>query len=177
MKKILIINIFGIGDVLFTTPLVRNIREAFPDAYIGYVCNKRAQAVLGNNPHINKIFIYERDDYYALYKTSKIQFLKKFSASLSEIKKERFDVVFDFSMSRSSSFLMWFLGIKQRIGLNYKNRGALLTTKINIDGFEGKHVVEYYLELLERLRIPIRSRQMDVFSDTRRPGVGQRNFG
>ena len=163
MNRILIINIFGIGDVLFTTPLVRNIRESFPDAYIGYICNKRAQTVLQNNPRINKLFIYERDDYCALYKGSKIQFLKKFAAALREIKKENFDVVFDFSLNRFSSLLMCFLGIKKRIGFNYKNRSVFLNTKININGFEGKHVAEYYLSLLERLGLTVRSREMEVF--------------
>ena len=31
-KKILLINIFGIGDVLFTTPLISNLKQKFPDS-------------------------------------------------------------------------------------------------------------------------------------------------
>ena len=86
MKRFLIINIFGIGDVLFTTPLVRNIKKSIPEAYIGYICNKRAVAVLEGNPNINKIFIYEKDDYREIYKRSKIQFVKKIRDSLKDIK-------------------------------------------------------------------------------------------
>jgi hypothetical protein len=57
MKKILIINIFGIGDVLFTTPLIRNLKEHFPSCFIGYVCGKRAYDVLKDNHSIDKLFI------------------------------------------------------------------------------------------------------------------------
>jgi len=68
LNKILIINNFGIGDVLFTTPLIRNIRANYPDAFIGYVCSLRASSVLENNPCLNKIYIYEKDDYRVLWK-------------------------------------------------------------------------------------------------------------
>ena len=47
------------------------------------------------------------------------------------------------------------IGIKKRIGLNYKNRGKFLTQKIDIEDFDNKHVVEYYLDLLRLLDINI----------------------
>ena len=59
-KRILIINIFGIGDVLFTTPMISNLKESDPDAYLGYVCNRRTATVLESNPKVDKIFVYER---------------------------------------------------------------------------------------------------------------------
>ena len=39
MKKILIINPYGIGDVLFTTPVISNLRRAYPQATIAYLAN------------------------------------------------------------------------------------------------------------------------------------------
>ncbi len=66
-SKILIINIFGIGDVLFTTPLISNIKKSAPKTSIHYLCNKRSQAVLQNNTKIDKIFVYERDEFYDIY--------------------------------------------------------------------------------------------------------------
>ena len=61
-RKILIINIFGIGDVLFTTPIISNIKENLPDCFIGYVCNKRTAPVLTSNPKVDKVFIFEKDE-------------------------------------------------------------------------------------------------------------------
>jgi len=63
-KKILIINIFGIGDVLFTTPLISNLKAKYPDLYIGYLCNKRTASVLERNPGVDRIFVYDRDEFY-----------------------------------------------------------------------------------------------------------------
>ncbi|MCK5580191.1 MAG: glycosyltransferase family 9 protein, partial [Candidatus Omnitrophica bacterium] len=161
-KKILIINIFGIGDVLFSTPLIRSIKESFPESFVGFVCNKRAYDVLKDNPCVDKLFIYEKDDFRALYKTSKKQSIQKAVQDLSDIKKEKFDVVIDLSLNKYASFLMWALGIKTRIGFNYKNRSPFLTHKVNIDGYENKHVVEHYLGLLEPLGAKKIHRQMEV---------------
>ncbi len=162
-KKILIINIFGIGDVLFTTPLMANIKDACPDVFIGYVCNQRVAPLLQSNPHIDKVFIYEKDEYAALFKKSKSQCIGKVFSVLREIKKEGFDAVIDLSLHKYSTFLMWLVGIKQRIGFNYKNRSPFLTTKVKLVGYENKHVVDYYLDFLKPLNCPITHKELQLF--------------
>ncbi len=161
-KKVLIINIFGIGDVLFSTPLISNIKAAFPDCFIGYICNKRAAPLLSANPKINKIFLYERDEFNRVYAQSKIAFLKKMTGILGEIRREKFDVVIDLSLNTHAQFLMWFLGIKTRIGFNYKNRSPLLNHPVKLEGYEGRHVVDYYLSLLDALGIPKKNNRMEL---------------
>ena len=74
-KKILIINTFGIGDVLFTTPLIANLKEHFPDSSISYLANRRTVSLLENHENIDQVYIYERDEYNVLYKKSKIRFI------------------------------------------------------------------------------------------------------
>ena len=88
-KRVLIINPFGIGDVLFTTPLVRNIRKKFPDIYIGYVCNIRTAEILKANHYIDTVFVFERDYYRNLAKKSKIKCLKELKAFLDVIKNSK----------------------------------------------------------------------------------------
>src|SRR5437899_2670554 len=90
-KKILMINIFGIGDVLFTTPLLANLKGAFPDAEIGYMCNRRSLEILENNPKVDRVFFYERDDFVAAYKRSKTEYINKLRDFWGEIKKENYD--------------------------------------------------------------------------------------
>ena len=151
--RILIINIFGIGDVLFTTPLIKNLKDNIPDAFIGYVANRRAAVVLENNPNIDKVIVYERDDYTEVYKKSKIRFLQKFKKALQEIEDERYDLVIDLSLNSYASFFMWMVGIPKRIGFNYKNRSPFLTRKVKLEGYEGRPVAEYYLDLLKELNL------------------------
>ena len=62
MRRIVLVNPFGIGDVLFTTPIVRSLRAAFPDAVLGYVCNRRVEELLCANPQLNRGFVFEKDE-------------------------------------------------------------------------------------------------------------------
>ena len=162
IKKILVVNIFGIGDVLFTTPLLSNIKKNIPEAFIGYVANARAAAVLENNPYINKLYIYERDEYQSLYRQSKGLFLKKGWEFFNLIKKERFDLVIDLSLNRAVSFLAWVAGVPARVGFNYKNRGLFLSKKIKFNGYENRHVVDYYLGLLKELGFTIQPESLQL---------------
>ncbi|MFA5059098.1 MAG: lipopolysaccharide heptosyltransferase II [Candidatus Omnitrophota bacterium] len=167
-NKILIINIFGIGDILFTTPLLKNIKSHDPDSFVGYVCNKRTAPLLSENTRIDKLFIYERDEFQAVYRRSKIAFLKKMISFLREIKKENFDLAINLSFNNSTSFLLWAAGIKKRVGFNYRNRSWFLTRKIFLrNGYEGRHVAEYYLDLLKELGIPTPYKEFElVLSDS-----------
>jgi lipopolysaccharide heptosyltransferase II len=163
-KRILIINPFGIGDVLFTTPILRAIKDGYPDVYMGYLCNRRTKEILEDNPCIDVLYIYEKDEYRTECKKSKIRCVKKFIAFLRSIKNDKYDLVIDLSLGRSYNFFSWLIGIKKRVGFNYKRRGRFLTQKIDIDGYSGKHVVDFYLDLLKFLNINYKSRQLEVFT-------------
>lgn len=151
--RILIVNPFGIGDVLFSTPLISNLKEALPESYIGYICNVRAKDVLYDNPQINEIFVFEKDEYRDLRKQAKFKCIKKFISFFAQIKKKRFDVAIDLSLGRQYSLFLWLIGIRMRIGYNYRNRGCFLTHKIDISGYNDKPIADYYLDLLKFLDI------------------------
>ena len=117
--RILIINPFGIGDVLFSTPLISNLKAADPEGYIGYICNIRAKDAIYNNPGLNEIFVFEKDEYRNLWKQSKVKCIKKFIAFLFKIKSRRFDVAIDLSLGHQYSLFLWLIGVRKRIGYNY----------------------------------------------------------
>lgn len=155
-KKILIVNPFGIGDVIFSTPLIEILKEKHPDCFIGYVCNKRSYEVIRSNPKIDKFFVYEKDEYRAAWEKSKRECLKLIWDFLKIIKRERFDLAVDLSLGYQYSLLLSLIGIRKRYGFNYRKRGRFLTGKINIDGFSEKHVIEYYCDILKFLGIDVR---------------------
>jgi len=153
MKKVLIINPFGIGDVIFSTPLIEALKKNYPDSFIGYVCNKRVYDVIRSNPNLNKIYVHEKDDYRAVWQSSKLECIKRILSFSRSIIKEKFDLAIDLSLGYQFGLLLKLIGIRNRIGFNYRNRGRFLTRKIDIDGFNDKHVIEYNLDLLTLLGI------------------------
>jgi len=149
MKRFLIINPFGIGDVLFTTAVIRAIKDSCPDSFIGYWCNERVGGALKNNPDINVIFSLSRGDLKKIFNSSVPHGLKELFRLFISIKKRRFDISLDFSLDHRYSLLTKLAGIRTRVGLDYKNRGRFLTHKIGVEGYKLKHIVEYYLDLLK----------------------------
>lgn len=164
IKKILIFNPFGIGDVLFTTPLIRNLKERLKDSAIVYLANRRTQFFLKNNIFLDKALVFEKDEWRAGLKESKLKFLKKAFSFFRDIRKENFDVVFDLSLNAQYGFFLKLAGIKKRIGYNFKKRGRFLTHRIDIScGYKEKHVARYYLELLKFLDIEPQEYKFDLF--------------
>ncbi len=162
-KKVLVINIFGIGDVLFTTPLLANLKSAYPQVKIGYLCNRRSIQVLETNPNVDKLFFYVRDEFVAAYKRSKIEYVKKMLKFWAEIKAEGYEAVIDVSLSSFTSFFCFWIGIPKRIGFNFRGRSPWLTDRIALEGYEGKHVVEHYLQLLDRMGVKQQHKKLDLY--------------
>jgi len=152
--KILIINPYGVGDVLFTTPVINNLRMAYPQASIAYLANRRTGDFLKFNSDIARVFVYERDEFVGNY--------PKYFELFNTIKEQKFDMVFDFSLNSSFGFLSAACGIKKRVGFDYRKRGRFLTDRITLSGFEEKHIVEYYLDLLRLMGIPVKAKQMQL---------------
>jgi heptosyltransferase II len=150
--KILIINPYGVGDVLFTTPVIRNLREFYPQAEIAYLANGRTADFIKSNPDIARVFVYERDEFVGNY--------QKYFGLFNSIRKERFDLVFDFSLNSSFDFLTAAGGIKKRVGFDYRKRGRFLTDRVPLTGFEEKHIIEYYLDLLRLVQVPVKTKEM-----------------
>lgn len=177
---ILVINPFGIGDVLFTTPLLRNVRKNYPDSFIAYLCNKRVKPLLERNPCIDEIFVFEKDEWRALWRKSRFTFIKKFILFLSKIRKRKFDIAIDLSLGRQYSFFLWLIRVPKRIGFDYKERGVFLTHKIKIDGYHYKPVPVYYLELCRLLNIPPSEEKLEIFIGPEEEGKARQvleNYG
>jgi 3-deoxy-D-manno-octulosonic-acid transferase len=162
-KKILIINPFGIGDVLFTTPIIHTLKDVFVQAKIGYLCNRRSAALVENNSYIDYLFLYDRDEFEALRKKSFFLWLKKAIGFLNEIKEKHFDLALDFSLNTQYGFFSWFCGIKERVGYDYKKRGIFLTKKIKLTGYDKKHIVEYYADLLALLGLKLGHKKLELY--------------
>ncbi|MFH2137234.1 MAG: glycosyltransferase family 9 protein [Candidatus Omnitrophota bacterium] len=153
MKNILIINPFGIGDVLFTSPVICAIKLKFPDSYIAYLCSCQVSPLLKDNPAVNELMFFSRGEFKKVKSKSLLKAGIFLLRAVSQLRSRKFDLVVDLSLVTQYSFIMKLIGIPERWGFDYKNRGMFLTHKIRIDSFSGKHVIEYYRDLLNKMGI------------------------
>jgi len=55
MKRILIVRTDRVGDVVMITPMIRELRLKFPDAYIATLTQNHTSDILKNNPYLDEM--------------------------------------------------------------------------------------------------------------------------
>ena len=59
--KILVLKFRNIGDVLLVSPLLSNLKLHYANSSIDIAVNKGTEAMVENNPNINRVIIYDRE--------------------------------------------------------------------------------------------------------------------
>ncbi len=146
MKKILIIRFSSIGDIILTTPVLRCLKNQFPEIEIHYLTKKSFRSILENNPYVSKIHTIEKD-------VSEVELT---------LKEENFDEVID--LHNNLRTLQTKLLLRKRSStfkkLNFR-KWLLVRFKINV--MPNLHVVDRYLETVKHLGIKNDGQGLDYF--------------
>jgi ADP-heptose:LPS heptosyltransferase len=146
VNRILLVRLRQIGDVVFTTPAVRALRERFPHAHMTYVVEPAAAAVVANNPHLDDVIV-----------TPRRRGMRGLLAELALIRRLRrgaYDLAIDFHGGPRASLLTWLSGARSRIGYEVAGRAWMYTTRVpRPRALRRRHSVENQWDLLEPLGI------------------------
>ena len=104
--KILVIQQKRIGDVLTSTILCNNLKKAFPDAEVDFMCYPNCVAVLAGNPNINKIIVLPNDIRKSYPK------LMRF---IMDIRAREYNVIIDAYSKLESNLITLFSGADEKI--------------------------------------------------------------
>ena len=144
--RILLVRLRQIGDVVFTTPAIRALRQRFPDAHLTYVVEPAASPVVVNNPHLNDVVVAPRSGG-----------LRGLAADLklgARLRAKRYDLAIDFHGGPRASLLTWLSGAGERIGYDIAGRGWMYTRRVaRPRELRARHSVENQWDLLTALGI------------------------
>ena len=154
-KRILVFNVNWLGDVLFSTAAIRNIKYNYPGSYLACIVPSRCYQVLKGNPHLDEIIIFDEKDRHKGI-VSKLAFVKF-------LKSKKFDTVFLLHKSFSRALICRIAGIPERIGHYTKKRGFLLTKKFKPPAPESLHRIDYYLDVIEKAGLKVEDRYTEFF--------------
>ena len=152
--RVLVVNPYGIGDVLFTLPLLEAIRAYRPSVTLGYLCNRRTEGLVRAFPGVREVLVFEKDEFRAEWRTSKPLWLRRATTLAKAIHAGRWETAIDLSLNWQFGAALALLGIPTRVGFNFRGRGRLLTKRLPLAGFSTRPVADYYLDVLTRLGIP-----------------------
>ncbi len=130
-KKILVVRLDQIGDVIQTIPFFEKLKKKYPNSLIHTLITKHSEFLLKNNPNINQIITVPSSWFYEDKKTSVFQLW-------SLIKKEKYDTAFDLRGDIRNIALLRLAGIKWIIGYPATGGGFFLdeTRKYNREDHE-----------------------------------------
>lgn len=142
-RRILIVEVNWIGDVLFSTPFIRAVRKAYPESHIACLLHPRCREMLESNPRVDEIIIYDEE--------GKHRGLFGKAGLIAQLRKKGFDTAFILHRSFTKALIAVLAGIGERIGYGTKNRSFLLTKAL--DEPFGLHKVEYFLNVAKKAGI------------------------
>ncbi|MCM8795011.1 MAG: lipopolysaccharide heptosyltransferase II [Candidatus Omnitrophica bacterium] len=153
-KKILVIRTDRIGDLVLSTPVIRALRTAYPQAHIGVMVRPSNRELVEGNPDLDEVILYDKDRQHKSWAAS-LQFAR-------ELKKKNYDTSLILHSTNRVILVSFLAGIRRRIG--YARRlGWLLTDSVPYVKREGqKHELEYNLDLLKKLGIDSKERRLFV---------------
>lgn len=146
MVKFLIIRFSSIGDIVLTTPLIRNLKQQVEDAEVHFLIKPQFASLLEANPYIDKIH----------------QLAEIARTTNEELRKEEFDYIIDLqnnfhSLNIKRSLKRMYFTVDK---LNFK-KWILVNLKIN--KLPNKHIVDRYLDTLALFDIENDKQGLDYF--------------
>lgn len=84
VRKVLILRNDKIGDMIVTTPLLRELKKNYPHWKIDVAASSANRAVLADNPHVNDIIIWDKQP-----------LLRDLRTTIADLRRRRYDVIFN----------------------------------------------------------------------------------
>jgi ADP-heptose:LPS heptosyltransferase len=139
--KILLLRLRLIGDVVFTTPAIRAIRRALPDATLTYLVERAAAPVVAHNPHLDELLVVDH--------RRGLDRVRDDLRLAARVRRARYDVVVDFHGGPRTSWLARASGAPRRIGYDIPGRAWLYTDVVaRPRQLRARHSVENQWDLL-----------------------------
>jgi len=145
--RILLVRLRQIGDVVFTTPAIRGLRERFPDARLTYIVEPAAAPVVAGSPHLNDVIVTGGH--------SGVAGLRDDLRVIRLVRAMKFDTAIDFHGGPRSSLITWLSGAPVRVGYDIRGRSWMYTIRVpRPRRIRPRHAVLNQWDLLGALGIP-----------------------
>ncbi len=149
-KTILVFKLGAMGDFIFASSFMEQLRRNFPDSRILLVTGQTYMKVLQANRDVDQLIA--ADD-KTLYKGSPWAKFKETFRLVALLRKEHIDCAFVLHRAWPFNLLVFLAGIPCRVGFNRRNEGMFLTHKVKPQPRRNER--EMFLDLLRVLDIPV----------------------
>jgi ADP-heptose:LPS heptosyltransferase len=144
--KILVIRFSSMGDIIYTTPVVRCLKKQLPDAEVHFLTKSAFKYIYDNNPYVNKLLLLK----------------PTLAETIVEIKAEGYDHIIDLHNNLRTALIKLRTGIRSS---TYKKQTIRkwLSLKLNVKLVPPVHLVDRYLKTVQFLRVSNDGKSIDYY--------------
>ncbi|MCQ8212405.1 glycosyltransferase family 9 protein [Cetobacterium somerae] len=124
--RVLIIRLSSIGDVILTTPVLKELKKKYPDIIIDFLVMENFKDAISGCPYIDNLILFNK---------KKHDGLKKMITFGKELKKNNYDYIFDLHAKVRSKIIGNAVGAKV---YTYKKRSLLKTILVKTKAIKYK---------------------------------------
>ncbi|MBK0380878.1 glycosyltransferase family 9 protein [Mucilaginibacter segetis] len=134
--KILVIRFSSMGDIIYTTPVVRCLKKQLPDAEIHFLTKPAFQYIYNNNPYLDKLLLLKPE----------------LSDTIADIQAEKYDRIIDLHNNLRTTIIKLRTRIKSSTYKKQRIR-KWLSLKLNLKLVPPVHLVDRYLKAVAFLGV------------------------
>jgi len=144
--KILVIRFSSMGDIIYTTPVVRCLKTQLPNAEVHFLTKSAFKYIYDSNPYVDKLLLLK----------------PALSETIAEIKAEGYDHIIDLHNNLRTAIIKLRTGIKSS---SYKKQPVRkwLSLKFGLKLIEPIHLVERYLKAVKFLGVANDGKPIDYY--------------
>ncbi len=105
-KRILLIKLASIGDVLRTTPLLIGLKDKYPNSHISWITSLESHSILEGNNFLDRLLLYDLD-------------------SILRLQVEKFDVVINLDKAKHAAALTELVKTQEKFGYGLSKEGNI----------------------------------------------------
>lgn len=154
-KRILVIKLSALGDLILSVPALKAIRKKYPSPHrITLLTGKAIAPVLSNCPYVDEVMVYD-------FKESDKGIFKLFRLG-RELRRKNFDTAIDLQNNRKSHILCALSLASLRCGYQNKKFSFLLNRKVKEDKFI-LGPLEHQFRILNLLDIELKDKNIELW--------------
>jgi lipopolysaccharide heptosyltransferase I len=148
-RRIALIKPSALGDIVQSLPVLTALRRRYPAAHITWVVNRGYEPLLHGHPDLDTTLPFDRGASRAGW----LQAASLYYRFLSQIRRQRFDLVVDLQGLFRSGLMAVASGAVRRVGLGSAREGAVwfYTDVVPVADFNALHAVDRYWLAAEAL--------------------------
>jgi ADP-heptose:LPS heptosyltransferase len=146
VRKILVVKLRAIGDVLLSTIVLRNLRSAFPSARLDFLTEAPALGVVDRHPDVDSVICYDRT------RDSSPGLIRR-------VRSESYDLVIDLFGNPRTALITRLSRAPHRVGYRFRGRTYAYNIVVNPRGGE-VHNTQFNLDAIEAIGVVIVDRNL-----------------